>query len=382
MNDRPLAPERHIVLIITALGAGGAERVMTTMANHWVGQGHRVSFVTYEKPEEKIYYPLDPQVQVRRLDLAGEHKSTLRGLVRTGRRVMALRSCLKELRPDVAIAFLTRVNIATLLAASGLGLPVIVSERNHPDRQHLNSVWRRLRDWTYQRAARVVFQTEGAKACYPPELQARSTVIANPLRLNQKAANPLEKRKLVAVGRLTGQKGFDFLLRAFAKIAGDLPAWKLIIYGEGEERARLESLRDELGLVARVDLPGNTKNHGDWIDKAGLFVLSSRYEGQPNVLMEAMAAGLPVVAFDCPFGPGEMIVHGENGLLVPPEDVDALAENLADLMADDDKRARLATKAADIAGRYSHDVIMAKWTALLAASVSREPKIGKRALAP
>jgi glycosyltransferase involved in cell wall biosynthesis len=98
--------------------------------------------------------------------------------------------------------------------------------------------------------------------------------------------------------------------------------------------------------------------------------------------MEAMAAGLPVVAFDCPLGPGEMIVHGENGLLVPPEDVDALAESLADLMADEDKRTRLAARAADNAGRFSPDVIMAKWTHLLATCMSAEPKIGKRVLAP
>lgn len=376
MNDRPLLPQQHIVLIITALGAGGAERVMTTMANHWVNEGHRVSFITYEKPETLSYYTLDPQVQVRRLDIAGEHRSTLRGLLSTGRRVLALRRCLSDLRPDVAIAFLTRVNIAVLLAASGLGLPVIVSERNHPDRQHLNRVWRRIRGWTYQRAAAIVFQTEGAKACYPPALQARATVIANPLRMTQRASNPLEKKELVAVGRLTRQKGFDLLLRAFAKIAGDFPAWQLTIYGEGDERKPLESLCNELGLTSRVGMPGVTDKHGDWIEKAGLFVLSSRYEGQPNVLLEAMAAGLPVVSFDCPLGPGEMIVHGENGLLTPPEDAEALARDLAELMSNDDMRMRLASKASDVAGDHSQDVIMAKWTHLLAACTRAETGAG------
>jgi glycosyltransferase involved in cell wall biosynthesis len=356
---------RHIALVITALGPGGAERVMTAMANHWTAAGHRVSFVTYESPTAESYYDLDPHVAVERLHLAGEQRSALGGLWRTGRRVLALRRCLKRLRPDVAIAFLTRVNIATLLAAKGLPLPVIVSERNHPDRQHLNRTWRWLRDVTYGRAATLVCQTEAAKSFYPPALQARAVVIANPLRPIQPAINPAAKHELVAVGRLNRQKGFDLLIRAFARIAADRPSWRLTIWGEGDERALLQALVRDLGLEERIRLPGVTREHGAWVEGAGLFVLSSRYEGLPNVLLEAMAAGLPVVAFDCPHGPAEIITAGENGLLVPPEDVEALAASLAKLMADENERRRLARNAQAIAQTYQLEAIMAAWSGLL-----------------
>ncbi|NJO38812.1 MAG: glycosyltransferase family 4 protein [Rhizobiales bacterium] len=127
----------------------------------------------------------------------------------------------------------------------------------------------------------------------------------------------------------------------------------------------MEALARELGLDGRVRLPGVTEKHGAWIGMAGLFVLSSRHEGMPNVLLEAMAAGLPVVAFDCPFGPGEMIDHGENGLLVPPEDVAALSRSLAVLMASDDERMRLGRNAESTAECYRLETIMRQWSNLL-----------------
>jgi len=367
----PPVVSRRIALVITALGAGGAERVITSMANDWTAAGHRVRIITYETPNARSFYALDPRIEVHRLDLAGEQRSTLRGLIRTARRVLALRRCLQTQQPDAVITFLTRVNIATLLAAIGLDLPVIISERNHPDRQGLNRIWRWLRNRTYHRAATIVCQTDAAKRCYPPGLQAQAVVIANPLRPITVASPPSERCHLVAVGRLTKQKGFDLLLLAMATLAPTFPAWTLTIWGEGEDRLALERLRDDLGLAGRVRLPGVTTGHGRWIDDAGLFVLSSRYEGLPNVLLEAMAAGLPVVAFDCPLGPGDIITHGENGLLVPPEDVDALATSLALLMADTDKRARLGTNAEAIADDYRPDAIMAKWSALLDAGSRR-----------
>lgn len=363
--DDGLGVTRHIAMVITALGPGGAERVMTAMANHWADQGHKISILTYEKPNADSYYDLDDRIHIGRLDLDGNLGFTGFGIWQTVRRVLALRRCFGELRPDVAIAFLTRVNIATLLAAAGRGFPVIVSERNHPDRQHLNWFWRWLRSRTYRWATKIVCQTNGAKAFYPSRLQESTTVIANPLRPIREAEAPSTKRGLVAVGRLTPQKGFDLLIEAFARIADNFPSWTLTIWGEGTERLKLEELCATLGIEGRVRLPGVTTSHGDWVDQAGLFVLSSRYEGLPNVLIEAMAAGLPVVAFDCPLGPAEMITHGKNGILVPPEDVTALAQSLTELMADEHERARLAGNACKIAEAYRVDTIMAKWSQLL-----------------
>ncbi len=130
------------------------------------------------------------------------------------------------------------------------------------------------------------------------------------------------------------------MLPAFAKVAGDHPGWRLVIWGEGPERAALEALRDRLGLTDRVDLPGLTERPGQWVEDATVFVLSSRFESFGNVVTEAMAAGLPVVTTDCPWGPGEIVRHGVDGWVVAPEDVAALADGLATLMADGELRAR------------------------------------------
>lgn len=375
--DRPrLAGLEHVALVITALGAGGAERVMVTMANHWCAAGIRVSLITYEALDARSYYPLDERIEVIRLGLADGGGLLRKGPLLLARRIAALRRTFLALHPDVAIAFLSKVNIATLLAARGSDMPVIVSERNHPDRQGLGAVWRWLRDRTYRSADMIVFQTEAARQGYPDHLQARAAVIANPVRRIAPSKQPEARHQLTAVGRLTPQKGFDLLLQAFAKIASDFPDWRLVIWGEGPDREALERARARLGLEAGVSLPGLTEDAGGWIERTGIFVLSSRYEGMPNVLLEAMTAGLPVVAFDCPAGPAELLEDGRTGLLVPPEDVDALSAALASLMADRPRRQALAAGAAEATLDYQIDPIMAKWAEAIDAARQKSLKAG------
>jgi glycosyltransferase involved in cell wall biosynthesis len=138
-----------------------------------------------------------------------------------------------------------------------------------------------------------------------------------------------------------------------------------VIWGEGDQRAPLEAMRDRLGLTDRVALPGLTERPGQWVDDAALFVLSSRFESFGNVVTEAMAAGLPVIVTDCPWGPGEIVRHGVDGWLVPPEDVAALAEGLDLLMADDELRARLAEAARRNVRRFDRETVMKMWDDLL-----------------
>ncbi|GEC33384.1 hypothetical protein EFR01_35550 [Sinorhizobium fredii] len=180
---------------------------------------------------------------------------------------------------------------------------------------------------------------------------------------------------MAAVGRLTHQKGFDLLLDAFSRIADAHPEWRLVIWGEGDERLSLEALRDALGLQKRVDMPGITERPGLWIETADAFVLSSRYEGWGIVLLEAMAAGLPVVSFECDWGPRVMITHQSDGILVPREDVEALAKALDRILGDRALREQLGASAAASAQRYMPDQILTEWDVLVSCVLKQASKM-------
>ena len=279
-----------------------------------------------------------------------------------------MRQTLRAADPDLAISFLAKINVLTVLASRGLDFPVVVSERNNPERQRFRGIWSWLRQRLYGAAYCVVTPSRGVLESFSGAIRERGRVIPNPVDLAPAACAPRGSGRLVAVGRLVHQKGFDLLLQAFAKIAPEHPEWTLTIWGEGEQRSALETLSADLGLAGRVRLPGLTERPGQWVAAADVFVLSSRYESFGNVITEAMAAGLPIVAFDCPWGPGDILRDGEDGLLVPPEDVDALAAALGRLLLDADLRARLGAAAAHNVRRFAREGILAQWDALVAAA--------------
>jgi glycosyltransferase involved in cell wall biosynthesis len=167
------------------------------------------------------------------------------------------------------------------------------------------------------------------------------------------------------MGKFHHQKGFDLLLKAFARLKDQYPNWTLTILGDGPLRKSIESLRDELGLVGRVLLPGVVRNSHQVLQQADIFVMSSRWEGWSMALMEALSCGLPVIATDCRCGPREMIQDRANGVLVPTEDTEALADTMARLMSDESERKHLASRAAEINEQFGVDRIIGMWEDLL-----------------
>lgn len=351
----------RIVIVLPALGAGGSERVVSLIANHWVERGCKVAVITLERPGTPPYYEIDPGVDLIRLDLPNRRTGPLRGAWLAANRVRLLRRQFLRLAPDIVISFLTRTNILSLLAAKGTGIPVVVSERNNPELQTFGPAWAWMRKKLYPTAFGLVTMTKGAMSHFPPKQRQRSWVIPNEANLPSNLQLRRGQRVVAAVGRLVPQKGFDLLLKAFARSAVTYPDWTLVIWGEGPERTALELQRRALGLDSRVQLPGVSARPGGWIETADAFVLSSRYEGWGIVLVEAMAAGLPVVSFDCRFGPSDMVHHEEDGLLVPDGDVEALSMELSRLMGDEALRVSLGQAAANSARRFSRERVMAGW---------------------
>jgi glycosyltransferase involved in cell wall biosynthesis len=360
----------RIALVISALSAGGAERVIVTLANCWAARGWQVTLITFEPAGTKPYYAVDERVALRQLGIASVGAPLWRAIRQNLRRIRALRQALRAADPDLAISFLAKINVLTVLATRGLAFPVVVSERNNPERQRFRGIWSWLRQRLYGRAYCVVTPSRGVLESFSGEIRERGRVIPNPVDLVPAAAGRQGSGRLVAVGRLVHQKGFDLLLRAFARIAPEHPEWTLTIWGEGEERAALAALSAELGLAGRVRLPGVTQRPGQWVDDADIFVLSSRFEGFANVITEAMVAGLPVIAFDCPWGAAEIVRDGEDGLLVPLGDVHALAAAMRRLIGDPQLRRRLGEAGARNVRRFGKEAIVAQWDALIRAATA------------
>ena len=360
------------MIVIHSLGGGGAERVAVDMCDYWLSQGCRVTLVTQSSPETDAYR-VPEGVDRRVLGLAGESGGRLSAMLVNARRILRLRALIRKLKPQVVLGMMTTSSVLAVAAAQRLPCRVIASEHTHPPSQNLPAIWQKMRRWAYPKAHSVVALTAGTAEWIETNVPGcKVCVIPNAVRWPLETAEPVlppppkeGRMRLLAVGRLHEHKGFDVLLRAFAHLIDFFPHWDLVILGEGEMRESLEQQVKECGLQGRVSMPGRVGNLADWYGSSDLYVLSSRVEGLSNTLIEAMASGLPVVAFDCDTGPREIIRHDIDGVLVTPvEDDEALCAHLADLMGRPERRAGLARRAIDARDRFSTARIMAMWNQL------------------
>lgn len=364
---RPL----RITCVTLDMACGGAQRVMKALTTMLADSGHDVTLTLFrgEAPE---FFTVDPRVRrTRPLDPhpSRAHPFRLAGRLR---RVTDLRRLLLGAEPEVVICFEDIPNVAVLLALAGSRVPVIACEHNDP-RHHLIPLrWAVMRRIAYPWAAAVVALNDSIAAwCRTLRPRWPVTTIPNPLEPAAAGSDDprpdwFGPRNLVAVGRLVPQKGFDMLVEAFGRVAKSRPDWSLTILGEGPDRPALERQVRAAGLLGRVHLPGNVAEPMRILPHADAFVLSSRYEGFGMALVEAMAAGLPVVSFACPSGPPAIIRDGIDGRLVSPGEIPALAAALAGLMDDPVERRRLGAAAREAVQRYAPARVSAQWDELLA----------------
>ena len=358
----------RIAFVIPSLGAGGAERVASLLANDWSANGHEVTLVTFDAPGTEPFFALYPGIAQRALEAPAEPHGLIGKIGTNAARVSRLRSVLRERNPDALVAFMTEANVIALWASQGLGVPVVVSERNQPDRPGLGTVHRLARRLAYPKARTIVVQTDSIASWARARFHVPVHVIPNPVRLDSGVAGREQGdvQWLISLGRLTHQKGFDVLIESFAALAAKHPGWRLAIYGEGPDRAQLERLRAESGCEDRIILPGLVKDSGEVLGKASLFVLPSRFEGYPNALLEALACGLPVIATSCPGGTVEILANGAHGMLVLPDDVAAMTTALDVMLSTPDLRDDYAWKARRAVARLDITAVSKRWLALLA----------------
>ena len=386
------------------MGGGGAQRVMLNLIKMWSEQGLRICLITsLSRDSDKYALPVD----VARLSAA---RSNMWGLLDSARRryvgstswrrailrmvyavlraicvvgdVHVLRKTLRTANSPVVVSFLPYNNVNTILASAGLGVRVVVSERIDLDRQPRNWPWHAMRPWLYRYADAVTANSHGAlksMESYVPK--SKLFFVPNPVSFPSAPGAGSRREKIVLnVGRLTRQKAQDVLLKAYARVAAEMPEWRLVIVGYGPRKDELQILASSLGLSDRVEWVDWTTEIERYYEKAGIFVFPSRYEGTPNALLEAMSFGLPSVVTDCSPGPLEHIADGENGLVVPVDDEKRLAEAVLKLTSSRELRDSLGASARRTIEALNNDDIQDAWAAVL--GLPKRERVGRTALRP
>ena len=351
---------RRIAIVLHARDAGGAEGIAIRLARHWQEQGHDVRLFTIATAHNPL--PLSADILEVCLDHPSDETHAIGRLFRLARTRKALHAALKTYAPDVVVSHGDRTNVLALLAIWGLAMKTIVTEHNHPILHNIGGFWQRLRGITYRHATQIIGVSAGIVAAMPPEWQAKARVIHNPVPALERPEHlVVQPQHIVAMGRLVAQKGFDLLISAFTEVKARHLQAMLTIYGDGPERGALTAQIRASQLEDAVALPGRVAGVEAALCAGAIFAFPSRYEGFGLALGEAMSLGLAVIAADCPSGPGEMITHGENGLLVPVNDAAALATGLITLLDDAAYAAQLGEAAREISTRFSEAKFLTAW---------------------
>jgi GalNAc-alpha-(1->4)-GalNAc-alpha-(1->3)-diNAcBac-PP-undecaprenol alpha-1,4-N-acetyl-D-galactosaminyltransferase len=350
----------RIVLVVSGLGAGGTERVAAWLARRYAAAGRRTTIVRLEFEGSPSFYDLGQDVDLVSLGVVGRSSSVVSALIRNVTRLGRLRRAVRRLSPACVISFGAETNVLAILALAGLA-SVVAADRSNPNVVPTGAIWRLLRRLTYPYAKAVVFQTEAAADALAFDFPRR--VVPNPVTVHSIEGGDVvpSRVEIVAMGRLSAEKGFDVLIDALARLPARHGGARLRILGDGPLRRELMARAEHNGVAERVEFVGLVAAPGPWLRAADAFVLPSRYEGYPNALCEAMALGMPVIAADCDFGPRELLRDGEDGVLVPPDDPAALARALGDLLDSPSRRAALGVRAAAIKDRLSEDAVFAAW---------------------
>lgn len=345
-----------IVFLVAHLLSGGAERTVSYLSSYMAKKGWDVTVLSIS---DDIFYELDERVKLVKLGVPTSSKNVAQRVLSAFKRKLFASREIKRISPDVVFCMLPDVAKYVLKVCKNKRIKLLSSERNNPRFVH-NPREIKVKSRVFAQADGIVFQTERVTECFSDDIRAKGKVIHNAVGNEQaytvKAPNARGK-KITAIGRLDAQKDYPTMLKAFAKVLKRHPEYTLEIFGGGADKSILQNIANELGISEKVKFMGVSKDAIIEAAKGSCFVMSSLYEGMPNALMEAMAAGLPCVSTDCPYGPAELIENEVNGLLVPVGDVDAFAEAIFRMIEDREFAERCGKNAQKILDTHSIESI-------------------------
>jgi glycosyltransferase involved in cell wall biosynthesis len=384
--DQEGAERRVFILLMSAWGMGGTIRTTLNFAGHLASKGYEVEILSIGRGRAKPFFGEFPEgVNVVTLDDKRPDKAP--SLLHPFRRAMRKRSSVlvhpvdkaakgfnlwvdwqlvKHLRRKTGYLIGTRPGL-NLLAVDLSPPGLVLVGQEHMHLQEHDEILQRAIKRLYPKLDALTVLTEKDRKRYAKHLRSRVQVarIPNTVRDLGDVQADLSAKRILTAGRFTRQKGYDRLIKTWEMIADKHPDWELRICGEGPWQEKLELMIERRGLGDSVTLAGPSKDLGAEMAQASIFVLSSRWEGLPLVLIEAMSVGMAIVSFDCPTGPAEVVDDHVNGLLIRPRKMEVLAAGLSEMMSSEELRRRCAAGAVETAREYSMDVVGPRWESVL-----------------
>ena len=343
------------LFVIPSLSKGGAERVVAVLASELANQGHDTSVLIYFKTENEY----ETSDLVKKIYLSGGDEEKYNNMNYL-QRLSTIRKVAKKENPDVVVPFLSHVCIQTCVALFGTNKKIVQTVRNDPRTLPEGKIHRLLRDLFVKFGHKTFVQNKDQMSYFDSKTQNKIFVLPNPVRgdlFNCKRQKNTDKTIIASAGRLNSQKNFFMLIDAFGTVSKSRENLELRIYGDGELLEDLQKYIDDKNSSETIKLMGRTNDMKSMLESIDLYVLSSDYEGMPNSLMEAMAAGVPCVSTDCPTGPSDLIQDGENGLLVPVNDAKAMSGAIEKMLFQLDKEKLAENGRKFVKENYSADVI-------------------------
>lgn len=382
-NSMEQNEEKSIAFYIGGLCIGGAERVICNLAEYFYGEGYRVTMVTKVRDEKE--YELNPGIKRIIADITSEEEtaSRIRNLFA---RIAKLKRIWKEVKPDVIVSFIRKNNLMAIASAAPLGIPVVVSVRSAPERELKGFGFKTISFLLFRQAAGVVLQTREAYDFFPGYIRAKAVVLPNSINpdflkaseeltlattinhdkkmtVYDRVPSSVKEKRIITVGRIDDNKNQRLLVEAYVKIADHYPDWSLELIGDGSGRQALEEYVSTLPCKDRISFTGAVDDVAKRMSEASIFVLPSKIEGMPNALIEAMVMGMACISTDCPCGgPRDLIAAEEtNGILVPVDNVDAMAMALKRLITNDTLRQSMGDNARKIIATLHPDMVNKQW---------------------